>query len=228
MKTGFMRFFVVAEIVIVMGVRPFTLEGGDTKGKQLKLARPNGTEIQVPTTGSSSNEDATQIATNVLDFDRQIRSFPKRRHSVDPKVLAAMREIALQSRNDAVEQLDLAQRISQETSGNGVWDRQLLQDAKQAIEWARQILNSSPPEHLIVETKISTSVSKARLHYCGAAEYRRPTPSWSSYDLGQRLTIGLYWFRVDAPQSQTEAFDEKVLVFDDPTVKTITPARGSP
>ncbi len=223
------HFFTIAGIIISVGGRPFTSAGADKQEKQLKVSKPDGTELRVPATGPSSNEDAKQVATEVQDFDRQIRSFPKRRHSVDPKVLAAMREIALESRNDAVQQLDLAQQVGQMTSGSGTWDSQLVQVAKRSIGRGMQVLNASPPESLFVEAKISTSVSNATLRYCRGAEHGKTTSSWKSYNPGTKLEIGLYWFRVEAGQGQSEAYEEQVLVLNDPTILHISvPIRGSP
>lgn len=199
--------------------------GSPQSGKEstIKLIKPDGREVLVPLSGPLSNDTAQAVARDIQSFDKEAKS---RRHPVDAKneeVAAAMMELAVESRNDALEQLDLAYRITQKSAGT--LDNRLLNGAKRDIDSASQILLTSPPPSVQVHTRISSTIPNATLHYCGVGDYKENGNgcAWESYSSGAVLHIGRYMFRMDIPGTQSRPYTERVLVLNDPTERTLSP-----
>jgi hypothetical protein len=189
-------------------------------GNDIGLKKSNGEKVLIPANGSGFNESAHEAALGVESLDREIKN--PRKRSGNREVLQAMRQIAVDSRNDAVDSLDLAYRVAQETSGG--LDSAQLDSAKRNVQFAKDLLNASPPPRLYVRTAISSTVNGATIHYWDAADYKRRVGSWSSYTRGDNLHIGRYFFRVDTGDG-SGPFQELVLVLSDPTEKTLSPVR---
>jgi hypothetical protein len=129
--------------------------------------------------------------------------------------------MADESRNEAVEQLDLTYRVAHETSGP--LDSKLLDGAKKDVEFLREIMRAPPPPSLNVHTAISASLPNAILHYCLRADYLRNVCDWRSYNSGALMPIGLYMFRVDGADAGSKTQVEAVLVLNEPTQLVILP-----
>jgi hypothetical protein len=203
-----------------------TLSGFDAAGqtsgnKDITLARPDGTEVRVPREGRLANQTAQDVALGILEFDKQAKSRPPRRRASNPEVADAMRQMAEESRNEALEQLDLTYRTAKITSGP--LDSQLLQSAKKNLDIVREIMRTPPPPNLNVHTKISASVPNAILHYCLRGDYKRDVCAWHSYNPGALMPIGRYMFRVELVEPGSKAQDEEVLVLNEPTELVILP-----
>ena len=192
-----------------------------TSATDISLTTSSGAKVVVPSTGALANDSAHQVAVDVLALDRRLKSKPSKRQP-NPEVAAAMRQMAEDARNDAVDSLDLAYRVAGETSG--ILDNGQINSAQQNVRIAKTILNTPPPDRLYVRTAISSTVTGAALHYWDAAEYKKKIGSWSSYTPGEQLHIGRYLFRVDGG-SGGEPYEELVLVLSDPTEKVISPLR---
>jgi hypothetical protein len=80
-----------------------------------------------------------------------------------------MRQIAIDARNDAVDSLDLAYRVAEQTSGT--LDSEQLDSAKRNIQFAKDLLKAPSPSKLFVRTRISTSIKEATIHCWNAAEF---------------------------------------------------------
>jgi hypothetical protein len=189
-------------------------------GNDIALKKADGAKVLIPASGPRYNESAHEVAVDVESLDREVKN--SRKPPGNREVVAAMRQIALDARNDAVDSLDLAYRVAEQTSG--VLDSGQLDSAKRNVQFAKDILKASPPPKLFVRTKISSTVSGATIHYWNAADYTKKLGTWSSYTAGENLHIGRYLFRVHSSDGD-ETFQELVLVLSDPTEKTLSPVR---
>jgi hypothetical protein len=208
-------------ILVASGMTGFHATGQGTGGKDLILSKPDGTVVHVPKAGPFANEAAQQAAQGVLDYDRRVKSHRPDAHA-DPQVAKAIQDIADETRNEAVEQIDLAYRVP--TMSSGPLDLQLIENAKRNVALLREIMSTPPPPSLMVHTAVSSSIPKAVLHYCLRADYLRKSCDWHTYTPGALMPIGRYMFRVESPDSAATR-EEVVLVLNDPTQQSIEPMR---
>ena len=194
---------------------------GQGPAKDITLARRDGTQLRVPSTGPLASRTAQDVAREIAAYDKDPKSPSVR--GADPAVVEAMRQLAQETRNDAVDQLDTTLRVAQSTSG--ALDARLLQAARHSADMLKQIVASPPPPSLRVRTEINSSIPNAVLHYCLSADYRKKACSWQSYSFGAVLNIGLYLFRVQSDAGVAQERDEQVLVLNEPTKVTILPMR---
>jgi hypothetical protein len=188
----------------------------------ISLTRPDGTYVVLPLNGPLHSYNAERIAREIQSLDKIIAI---RKASTASESDIAMLSVACESRNDALRELDLALRIAQQTSA-GQLDDGILRKAEQYSSGASKALRSPVPTIIMVATQISTSVANATLHYMGKGDYDNKLNSWASYSKGDRLRIGRYVFRVEPSESNSEIYDELVLVITDPTERVITPLHG--
>jgi hypothetical protein len=202
---------------VTAGVAPLQVPAQDHPEKDITLTTSSGTSVRVPSSGAISNDAAKQVARDVIAIDRQLKPGKK---SGKSDVSAAMQQIALDARNDAVDSLDLAYRVAGKTSG--ALDSEQIDSAKRNVQIANDILKATPPPRLYVRTAISSTLTGAVLHYWDAADYKKKIGSWSSYTPGEMLHIGRYLFRLDSATGG-EPYQELVLILSDPTEKMISP-----
>ena len=214
-----MRSFIAVGILAVAAVSGFRA-AGQTANKDLTVTKADGKQVKVPATGPLANPTAQEVAAGVLYYDKQVKSHPPGRHA-SPEVARAMQQMADESRNEAVEQLDLTYRVAQETSGP--LDSELLEGAKKNVEIVREIMQAPPPPNLNVHTTISASIPNAILHYCLRADYVRKACDWQSYNSGALMPIGRYMFRVESSDGSAKIQEEIILVLNDPTQRIISP-----
>jgi hypothetical protein len=193
---------------------------GQGKSSDVTLVKADGTALQIPSAGPLANPIAQGVARDITAFDRQ-KSLPGLR-GASPEVAEAVRQLAQESRNEAVEQLDTTYRVARSTSA-GVLDTGLLRAARQSVDVLKQIASSPSPPSLHVRTEVDASSPNAVLHYCLRADYRRNACAWQSYTFGATVRIGLYMFRVQS--NGAVAGEEQVLVLNEPTRVTIRPIR---
>jgi hypothetical protein len=208
-------------LVLTAIVIPASTPAQAPSDKDITLTTSSGTKVLVPSSGALANDSAHQVAHDVIAIDGQLKSKPRKRPG-NSDVAAAMQQMAVDARNDAVDSLDLAYRVAGETSG--ILDNGQIDSAKQNVQIAKIILNTTPPARLYVRTAISSTVTGASLHYWDAAEYKKKIGSWSSYTSGEQLHIGRYLFRIDGANGG-EPYEELVLILSDPTEKVISPLR---
>ncbi len=185
------------------------------------MVKRDGTQLRIPATGPLASAAAQDVARDIAAYDRKPTS-PSAR-GADPAVVDAMRQLAQESRNEAVDQLDVTFRVAQSTSG--ALDTRLLRAARQSADMLTLIVRSPPPPSLQVRTEITSSIPNAVMHYCLRADYRKKACSWQSYNFGAVLHIGLYMFRVQSDAGAAQERDEQVLVLNEPTIRTILPMR---
>lgn len=202
--------------IFIAAVVPFQLPAQDQSKKEITLTTSSGAAVHIPSSGALANDTAQGVALDVVDLDRHLK--PGKKGKSD--VAAAMQQIALDARNDAVDSLDLAYRVAGETSGP--LDNQQIDSAKQNVQIAKDILKATPPPRLYVKTAISSTVTGAALHYWDAAAYKKKVGSWSSYTPGESLHIGRYLFRLDSAAGGAP-YQELVLILSDPTEKVLSP-----
>jgi hypothetical protein len=189
--------------------------------KDITLTTSKGSTVRIPSSGALSNGAAEQVALEVVAIDGQLHP-GKHAKKGKSDVSAAMLQIAMDARNDAVDSLDLAYRVAGETSGT--LDSEQIDSAKQNVQIAKDILKATPPPTLYVKTAISSTVAGASLHYWDAADYKKKVGSWSSYQTGETLHIGRYLFRMDTAAGG-DPYKELVLVLSEPTEKVLSPLR---
>jgi hypothetical protein len=205
--------------VIVFRTDDLRAQGNDFAS--ISLDRPDGSSVAVPLEGPLQNDTAELIAREIQAIDKIIAS---RNASPKSEVDSAVLEVAHESRNDALKQLDLALRIAQQTS-SGQLDGGLLRKAKQYSEDANETLLSQVPSFLFVTTQITTSVADATMHYISKGDYDAKRHSWMSYSPGDKIRIGRYVFRVEPSDPVADIYEELVLVVKDPTQRTLRPIR---
>lgn len=202
--------------IVVAGIFSLKLPAQVQSEKDITLTTSSGTTVRVPSAGALANDTAQEVALGVVDLDQQLKKNRKGKSDVS----SAMKQIALDARNDAVDSLDLAYRVAGKTSGP--LDSEQIDSAKQNVQIARDILKATPPPRLYVKTTISSTLTGAVLHYWDAADYKKKVGSWSSYTRGEMLHIGRYLFRLDSATGG-EPYQELVLILSDPTEKVISP-----
>lgn len=193
-------------------------------GSFISLSKPDGTHVLVPLNGPLHAARTDRLAREVQSLDKIIAT---RKDSARSQSEAAVIMIAVESRNDALKELELALRIAQQTSA-GQLDDGILQKAERYCNGSREALNSPVPTAVFVTTHISTSLSGATLHYMSKGDYdANKKLSWASYSEGDKLRIGRYVFRVEPHDPNYGVYDELILVVADPTNRLITPLRGA-
>src|SRR5690242_17838795 len=110
-------------------------------GHDVTLKKADGAKVVIPASGPRFNEGAHQAAVDLEALDRDVKN--ARKQAGNREVIAAMRQIAIDARNDAVDSLDLAYRVSEETSG--VLDSEQVDSAKRNVQFAKDILKATPP-----------------------------------------------------------------------------------
>lgn len=180
----------------------------------------DGEDIVVPVAGPGRDPRAEQLAREIQALDRQIAAGTSAART-DP-VQAELLKMAREARNEALSDLNLALAVAGKTSA-GALDDETMDRAKESARSAATILNTQPPNSILVATDISTPLPEARLHYMSKQQYRLRSKEWSSYTARERLQIGRYVFRVQPADSAAKPFEELVLVLSDPTQKRLTP-----
>jgi hypothetical protein len=176
---------------------------------------------------AGSNE-AFAMAETIAAFDSELASSNLR--AGDAEVVRAMRQIAAEQREEALDSLIRAIRIADTTSGG--LDQMLLKNAARALDAGQHVIRSAPPASLLVRTEIRVAGKGPAepawaLHYQTAAEFRNKEELWHSYNFGEPLRIGNYIFRATPGKPQAREYREKVLVLADPTVLMLQPDDGN-
>lgn len=200
-------------------------------GRNIVLKRADGHSVEVPLSGSLHDARAERLAREIQALDAQIATAqgkiigttgpPVGREAVQ----YAMLDVAIESRDDALRELELALAVARKTSA-GSLDDETVARAEDSASSASAVLSAQPPGSILVATNISTSVPGASLHYMSKGKHQRRSNEWSSYSDGERLHIGRYVFRVQPVDPGTVNYEETVLVISDPTQKRLTPVRG--
>lgn len=205
----------VSAMAVATAILVSTVGGAD---KSITLHKANGTSLVVRDQGAAGDE-AFAVAEKIATFDSEWKSSQPLEGRTE--VIRAMQQIAAEQREDAVETLDRAIRIANRTGGG--MDKTLVKSAGEALASARQVISAEPPPSLFVRTEITMADPQRALHYQTAAEYRRKEESWHSYNLGERLRIGRYIFRIQPGKPEAHDYRETILVLADPTVVKLQP-----
>lgn len=212
-------------LIVACASQPKAPDGGN-----IVLKRADGQSVEVPLSGSLHDPRAERLAREIQVLDEQIATAqgkiigttgpPTGREAVQ----YAMLDIAIESREDALRELELALAVAPKTSA-GSLDNETVARAEENASSASAVLSTQPPNSILVATNISTSVPGASLHYMSKGKHRQHSSEWSSYSDGERLRIGRYVFRVQPADPGTEIYEETVLVVSNPTQKRLTPLR---
>jgi hypothetical protein len=194
------------------------------KGKpDIVLSRADGKKVTVPMTGSLYDPRAEKLAREIQALDTEIARAPAPSPS-SSEAAAAMLTVAVESREDAVRELELALAVARLTSAGKVDDKSIAK-AQDYANSVKTVLSAQTPASVVVATDISTSLPNATLHYMSKGKFDAKSKEWSSYTDGDRLHIGRYMFRVQQADT-AEGFDERVDVISDPTKIRLSPMRA--
>jgi|ERR1044071_2269821 hypothetical protein len=192
------------------------------KGKpDIVLSRADGKTVTVPMSGSLYDPRAEKLAREIQALDKEIRDTRASAPSPPSEAAAEMLTVAIESREDAVRELELALSVARLTSA-GKLDEESVRKAQDFANSGKTVLSAQIPSSIFVATNISTSVPNATIHYMKKAQFAAKSKEWSSYTDGERMRIGRYVFRV-----QPGDYDEIVLVTSDPTNKRLSPMHSA-
>lgn len=195
------------------------------KGKpDIVLKRADGKTVTVPMSGSLYDPRAEKLAREIQALDTEIRDARASAPSPPSEAAAAMLTVAVESREDAVRELELALAVARLTSAGKVDDKSITK-AQDYASSVKTVLSAQTPANFLVATDISTSVPNATLHYMSKHNFAAKSKEWSSYTNGQRLQIGRYMFRVQWSDTAEGYYDELVLVISDQTKQRLEPTR---
>lgn len=198
----------------------------DIRAKGLKVTLADGRVVEVPKSGPLHDAEAVALAKEIRRSDKDIARLKKSmealvsRGQVGPEVAEATVDTAVELRDLSAQQLDLALRKAQNTSG--FLDRSLIQSGQSYLNTAREVA-AAPAKKLTVPTEITTDPPDGVLHRMLVADYERKSHQWQSYSPGQLLRIGNYMFRVSSrsEDGSLREYYEVVTVLADPTTQTI-------
>lgn len=157
---------------------------------------------------------AWELAKSIKGLDQRLESSVRISQGDDPELEAATRAAVRELRDESLESLQLALDVQARTSGS--LDSTLMSSASNSAAKAAAVLKD-PPSMARVSTEISTSREGTYLQYVSAGELRLHRGTWQSYNMGLKLRIGVYQFRVCASSDGAELYSEPVEVFDEPT-----------
>lgn len=195
-------------------------QGSSQTGDRLVTAQ--GTVVEVPRYGMPGfNSMAQKIAQQVRELDDAL-ALQQTSSLTAPPMAEETLSILKAARDDAIEDLARAYRISKRTSGT--LDDQLLTSASRDLQDLLEVARE--PRHAAkfdVVTNITSEVG-AIIHYVSVAEYDRSNkPFWESYTKGQVLRVGRYIFRVRPANPSRNTFVQRVSILRDPYVKVLAP-----
>jgi hypothetical protein len=159
------------------------------------------------------SEEGISVARAILSVDTKLTESPG-----TPAYNAQLQ--ARELRDAAIEELKRAYTTASTTSGP--LDKKTLTLSQMFASAASKIASNSATAADHVTTIIRPSAPGTALFYLPMRKYRAKQWEWQSYSSGAKLPIGGYYFRV--VQASSQVHDEFVLVFDDPTERTINDA----
>lgn len=185
----------------------------------LTIARLDGKEpIKIDLEG---RPEFVRAAVQDLHALTREATFRIRELGSDDAVALAYRDSIIEMQGYSIEDLSLAIKISDSTSGPPPVELLTLAHAQNAM-LATAVAGVLPSE-LDAVTKIDTDIDGAvSIHYMSMGEYRKQSKDWRSYRSGTPIRIGFYMFRVSRVDRALPPIDERVGVFRDPFRHTIT------
>jgi hypothetical protein len=225
MESSLLKRAVATTLVCVSFLAAFPSRAAKKKA-DIVLSRADGNTVTVPMSGALHDPRAETLAREIQTLDAAIRHARASATSgSSSEAQAAMLDVAVESREDAVRELELALAVARLTSA-GKLDDESVGKAKDYASQVKAVLSAQAPNSILVATDISTTVPDATLHYMSKGKYNAKSKEWSSYTAGERMRIGRYVFRVQ-PADAAEVYEEFVLVTSDPTKKRLSPMRAN-
>jgi hypothetical protein len=202
-----------------------TATSGMRDGEFIELRKSNGVTLRIPLRGLLYNKEAVAIAREIQSIDASLGSWRASSKTMDPAVVNAAEHIVLQLRDEAIAELAFAYEVAEDTAGP--LDVRSLRNASRRAGDALGVFRVSLPSSVYVKTEITSSVPNAVLHYMSFADHEAKKRSWSSYNVGERMRMGLYVFRVQTPGSNPQVYEEIVSIDQDPKRHQINPVLGA-
>jgi hypothetical protein len=172
--------------------------------------------------GSRASVALAERADAILAIDRQLAHW--RQHVTgNPEVIQRLEEIALETRAEAIRELDKAWTIASSTSGP---IDVLFGRADDSIKDVNAVLNSEVPNSPSCRTEITALPEDAYIHYTTEGDYQDGAPDWISYTFGEYMNLGRYRFLVS--KGDDYRYDQKVMILTDPKIVRLQPAPGLP
>ena len=172
--------------------------------------------------GSPASAAIGARADQILAIDRQLAQW-RQNVTGKPEVIQEFEKIALESRADAIQELDKAWTIASSTSGpiDALFGR-----TDESIKDVGAVLSSKVPSSLACKTEITAVPDGAYIHYTTQGDYQDGAPDWISYTFGVYMNIGRYRFLVSTGDDYR--YNQKVISLTDPMVVRLQPTPRDP
>lgn len=185
------------------------------------IPRLDGARTVVPTSGIwFSEEDVGRArALESLDASIRARSLEPKEPAVRQAMLDALRDMQRMAAEETALGIELTRSVS---SGTSAVKSQRFSSADALTKWIESLLSRAPPTSDAPVTRImGLPAGTYAYHYKTLREYKENAAgsTWKTYTNGQRMRLGLYYFRLTSPQGVEVV--EEVTIWDDPTEKSI-------
>jgi hypothetical protein len=186
-----------------------TAVGPSKQAAAMTLETVDGSQsVTVILQGATRDEETVKLATALRDL----------RLSLSKSQAQARLAIASDAYDEAVRELIAV------THTSASYDTERASTIRRLTDEAQRVLSAStePPDNVATQIDAAMEAGRYRVFYVPVKRRAAASASeWQSYNFGQLLHIGTYVFRI-VPEATNE-FEEVIVVFDDPTRRTINP-----
>lgn len=193
------------------------------------IPRLDGARTVVPTSGIwFAEEDVRRArALESLDASIRMRSLESKEPAVQQAMLDALGDVQRMAAEETAQGIELTRSVS---SGTSAVKSQRFSSADALTKWIESLLSRAPPTSDAPVTRIiGLPAGSYVYHYKTLREYKENAAAgstWKTYTSGQRMRLGLYYFRLTSAQGIEVV--EEVTVWDDPTEKSIALRAAQP
>ena len=183
----------------------------------------SGAVVELPGEGSPDfDRNAGEVTSQIRQLDTAIKDWQRKSTHMDPALASEILRILRESRDAAVQDIALAYRIPQQTSGP--IDNGLIALARNSVAHLLETTKSPTTGFKFEVSTVITSKNSAAIHYVPLGEFERSSsPDWQSYTKGQLLRIGRYMFRVQPADRSRRAFTQKLEILREPSEHELVP-----
>lgn len=216
MKDVFRIFTILLSLLMMASgcaSNPKPQQAGD-----LVISRTNGPPLKIGEDVQQASPVVKHMIDRIEEMDLRLERW-RGEVSGNPEVIALMEAVALQNREDAIDELQKALVIASSTSGPLDF---LFGDAEKKVDETLEVLGTDPPASVWCKTEITAVPENSFIHYMTEGDFIDGLEEWSSYTIGELLRIGRYRFRVSGTNID---YKERVLVIADPLVKQLQPTQ---
>lgn len=187
---------------------------------EIRIPRSNQQPLVIDLDESRASKAIVARANEILEIDRRLENW-RQNVTGNPIVIKEFEKIAIQSREEAVRELEVAWTIA--TSTSGPLDM-LFGRTDESIGDASTVLGTELPSSPSCKTEITAVPEGAYIHYTTEGDYQDGRRDWISYTFGENLNLGHYRFLVS--KGDEFKYDQRVLILTDPKVVHLQPTPG--